>query len=36
MSKKFDDNVISGNCDFIVIFPILANLEQSESQIPDA
>ena len=35
-SKKVDDDVMSANCDVIVIFPIMANLEQSGSRIPDA
>ena len=33
--KKFDDDVISPNCDVIVIFQFMVNLEQSESQILD-
>ena len=32
--KKLNDEVISKNCDVIVIFTI-ANLEQSRSRIPD-
>ena len=47
-SKKFDDDVMSENCDVIVIFPISSgiqlpdcsklaiNFEQSGSGIPDA
>ena len=35
-SKKFDDNVVSANCDVIVIFPIYGHLEQSDSRILDA
>ena len=31
--KKIDDNVISGNCDIIIIFQFMANLEQSGSRI---
>ena len=34
-SKKFDDDVKSENCDVIVIFGFLANLEQSAGRIPD-
>ena len=34
-SKNFDDNVMSGNCDVIVVFGIRANLEQSEDRITD-
>ena len=33
MSKKFDDDVMSENCDVIVIFPIYG---QFGSRIPDA
>ena len=36
MSKKFDHDVTSKNCDVIAIFQFTANLEQSRSQIPDA
>ena len=35
-SKKFDDDVISANCDVIVFFRFMANLQPSESRIPDA
>ena len=35
-SKKFDDDVMSKNCHIIAIFQFTANLEQSESRIPDA
>ena len=35
-SKETDDDVISENCDVILIFQFMANLEQSGSQIPDA
>ena len=35
-SKKFDDDIMSGNCNVIVIFQFMDNLEQSESKIPDA
>ena len=35
-SKKFDDDVMSKNCDVIAIFQFTTNLEQSESRIPDA
>ena len=35
-SKKFDDEVMSANCDVIVIFVFLTNLEQSGGRIPDA
>ena len=34
-SKTFDDDVMSANCDAIVIFPICDHLEQSGSWIPD-
>ena len=34
-SKKFDDDVMLENCDVIVIFQFMANLEQSGSWIPD-
>ena len=34
-SKKFDHDVMSTNCDVIVIFRLMANLEQSESRIPN-
>ena len=30
-SKKIDDDVTLENCEVIVIFPIMANLKQSES-----
>ena len=30
-SKKFDDDVMSVNCDVMVIFQFMANLEQSGS-----
>ena len=33
---KFDDDVMSDNCDVIAIFPIYNQLEQSGSWIPDA
>ena len=35
-SKKFDDDVMSANCDVIVIFPIYSPFEQSGSRIRDA
>ena len=35
-SKKFDNDFMSANCDVIVIFRLMANLEQSRSWIPDA
>ena len=35
-TNKFDDDVMSANCDGIVIFLFMANLEQSGSRIPDA
>ena len=35
-SKKIDDDVMSKDCDVIAIFQFTANLEQSESRIPDA
>ena len=35
MSKNFDGDVMSENCEVIDIFPITANLEQSGSRIPD-
>ena len=34
-SKKLDDDFMSVNCDFIVIFQFMANSEQSGSRIPD-
>ena len=34
-SKKFYVDVVSENCDVIVIFGFLANLKQSEGWIPD-
>ena len=34
-SKKFSDDVMSENCDVIVFFPIMANLQLSESRIPN-
>ena len=34
-SKKIDVDVMSENCDVIVIFRILANLEQSGCRIPN-
>ena len=34
--KKINDDVISENCDVIIIFPFTANLEQSRSRISDA
>ena len=36
MSRKIGDDVMSVNCDVIVIFPFMADLEQSGSRIPDA
>ena len=35
-SKKYGDDVMSVNCDVIVIFGFLANLDQFGSRIPDA
>ena len=35
-SKKFDDDVMSADCDVIVIFRFMANLGQSGSRIPEA
>ena len=35
MSKNFDNDLISENCEAIV-FQFIANLEQSGSPIPDA
>ena len=35
-SKKFDDDVISENCDVTVIFQFTVNLKQSGTRIPDA
>ena len=35
-SKIFDNDIMSENCDIIVIFQFMANLEQSGSQIPGA
>ena len=32
----FEDGVISANCDVIVIFQFMANLEQFGRRIPDA
>ena len=34
-SKKFDDYVMLIDCDIIAIFPIMANLEQSGTRIPE-
>ena len=34
-SKKIDVDVMSENCDVIVIFELLANLEESGDRIPD-
>ena len=34
-SKNFDDHVMSRNCDVIVIFLFLANLEQPAGRISD-
>ena len=34
-SKKFDDDVMSGNSDVIVIFGFLTNLKQSGGRIPE-
>ena len=36
MSEKFDEDVRLANCDVIVIFQFMANLEQSGSRTPDA
>ena len=33
MSKNFDDDVMSANCDAIDVFLFIANLEQSGSRI---
>ena len=35
-SKKFDEDVISENCEVIVIFRFMANLGLSGSRIPEA
>ena len=35
MSKKFDDDVMSENCDVIVISGFLVNLEESWGRITD-
>ena len=35
-SKKVDDDVISANCDVIVIFPTYGHLEKSGSRVPEA
>ena len=35
-SKKIDNDVMSANCDVIIIFRFIFNLGQSESRIPDA
>ena len=35
MAKRFDNDVMSANCNIIVIFPIYSQLEQSGRQIPD-
>ena len=34
-SKKIDNDIMSENCDVIVFFKFLANLEQSGGRIPD-
>ena len=34
-SKRFDDGVMLANCDVIVIFRFMANLEQPGSRTPD-
>ena len=34
-SKRFDDDVMSANCDVIVFPRFLANWEQSRSRIPN-
>ena len=35
-AEKVDDDIMSKNCDAIVIFQFTANLEQAGSLIPDA
>ena len=35
-SKKFDDDVMSANCDVILFSQFIANLKQSRKQIPNA
>ena len=35
-SKKFENDVISTNCDVIVFFPFMANLQPPESRFPEA
>ena len=35
-SKKFENDVISANCDVIVFFPFMANLQPPESRFPEA
>ena len=35
-SKNFDDNIMSANCDVIVLFPIYDILKPSRSYIPEA
>ena len=35
MSKNFDDEVMSENCDVIVTFQIFGNLEQFGGRFPD-
>ena len=35
-SKIFDDDVMSINCDILLFFQFMVNLEQTGSQIPDA
>ena len=34
-SKIFDDDVMSINCDILLFFQFMVNLEQTGSQIPD-
>ena len=34
-SQKIDKDLMSKNCDVIVIFQFMANLEKSRSRIPD-
>ena len=33
--RKNDDDIMTANCDAIVFFPIMANLQPSRSKIPD-
>ena len=35
-SKKFDNDLMSTNCDAIAFFQFMANIEKSGSRVPDA